>query len=173
MAMDTVTLLLLSLLPCLVIMAGLRDLTTMTIPNWISGLLILGFFPAAFMVGLTPLTVVLHVGVAMAALCVGMGLFALRLLGGGDAKLMAAACLWLGLSGSGMFVLWTGVAGGMFCVALIVARSQLRPYVVTAPDWVTHLLDPRGDIPYGVAIAAGALMAFPSSGLLTVFAAGG
>ncbi len=170
--MDTVTLLLLSILPCLVIIAGLRDLTTMTIPNWISGLLILGFFPAAYVVGLPPMTVALHVGVAFAALLVGMGLFAMRVIGGGDAKLMAAACLWLGLGGSGMFMLWTGFAGGIFCLALIFARKQLQPYLMGAPGWVTHLLEPKGDIPYGVAIAAGALMAFPSSGLLTAFAMG-
>ncbi|CAN5403333.1 prepilin peptidase [soil metagenome] len=170
--MDTVTLLLLSILPCLVIAAGLRDLTTMTIPNWISGLLILGFFPAALAVGLSPMAVALHVGVAAVALVIGMGLFAMRVVGGGDAKLMAATCLWLGVAGSGMFVLWTGVAGGGFCLMLILARSQLRPYVAGAPQWVGALLEPKGDIPYGVAIAVGALMAFPSSGLLTSFAAG-
>ncbi|NBW07189.1 MAG: pilus assembly protein CpaA [Caulobacteraceae bacterium] len=170
--MDTVTLLLLSILPCLTIAAGLRDLTTMTIPNWISGLLILGFFPAAFMVGLPVMTVLAHVGVAVVALFVGMGLFAMRIVGGGDAKLMAAVCLWLGVTGSAMFILWTGVAGGVFCLTLIFARTQLRPYVHGAPDWIDHLLEPKGDIPYGVAICVGALMAFPSSLLLTTFAAG-
>ena len=170
--METVTLLLLSILPCLVIAAGLSDLTTMKIPNWISGLLILGFFPAAFMVGLPPMTVAIHFGLAVIALFIGMGLFAMRVIGGGDAKLMAAACLWLGVAGSGMFILWTAVAGGAFCLVLIFARSQLRPYVQGAPDWIDSLLEPKGDIPYGVAIAVGALMAFPSSVLLTTFAAG-
>lgn len=167
--MDTVTLLLLSLLPCLVIAAGLRDLTTMTIPNWISALLVLGFFPAAFMVGLSPMAVGVHVGVAVVALFIGMGLFALHFIGGGDAKLMAAACLWLGLSGSGVFLLWTGVAGGLFSIGLIVARRWGQPYVAGAPGWVGNLMSPKGDIPYGVAIAVGALMAFPSSALLTAF----
>lgn len=170
--MDTVTLLLLSLLPCLVIAAGLRDLTTMTIPNWISGALVVGFFPAALAVGLPLPTVLVHVGVAFAALLVGMGLFALRVIGGGDAKLMAAACLWLGLVGSGLFVLWTGLAGGLFCLVLIFARAQVRPYIAGGPQWVHHLLEPKGDIPYGVAIAAGALMAFPASGLVAAFASG-
>ncbi|CAN5138828.1 prepilin peptidase [soil metagenome] len=170
--MDTATLLLLSLLPCLVIAAGLRDLTTMTIPNWMSAVLILGFFPAAFAVGLSPTTVAVHVGISAAALFVGMGLFAMRIIGGGDAKLMAAACLWLGLAGSGMFVLWTGVAGGVFCLALIFARTQVRPYVAGGPQWVHQLLEPKGDIPYGVAIAIGALMAFPSSALFATFASG-
>lgn len=170
--MDTATLLLLSLLPCLVIMAGLSDLTTMTIPNWISGLLILGFFPAAFMVGLPATTVAAHVGVAFFALLAGMGMFAVRWIGGGDAKLMAAACLWMGTSGSLMFLLWTGVAGGAFCLLLVSARANGQMLPAGAPGWVERLLQPKGDIPYGVAIAAGALMAFPSGGLLHVFAGG-
>ena len=144
----------------------------MKIPNWISGALTLGFFPAALVVGLAPMAVAAHIGVAALALVVGAGMFALRWIGGGDAKLMAAACLWLGLSGSGMFLLWTGVMGGVFCLVLLFARFHSRPYLYGAPGWVVQLMEPRGDIPYGVAIAAGALMAYPASPLLAAFIAG-
>lgn len=170
--METVTLALLAILPALVIVAGLKDLTSMTIPNWISGLVVLGFFPAAFAAGLPLGEVAVHLGVCIAALAVGIGLFGLRLIGGGDAKLMAAACLWLGLSGSGMFILWTGLMGGVFCIFLVIARARAQPYVAGAPGWVAHLLEPKGDIPYGVAIAIGALLALPESGLLLTFASG-
>ena len=171
-SMDLVTLLILGVMPALVIVGGLNDLLTMKIPNWISGLLVLGFFPAALVVGLPPLTMADHVGVGALALVVGAGMFALRWIGGGDAKLMAAACLWLGLAGSGMFLLWTGVMGGVFCLALLFARFHSRPYLLGAPPWVMQLMEPRGDIPYGVAIAAGALMAYPASPLLAAFIAG-
>lgn len=167
--MEILTLIVLSTLPCLVIAAGLHDLTTMKIPNWISGLVILFFFPAAFLVGLSPMTVAVHFGVAVVALLVGMGLFAMRVIGGGDAKLMAAVCLWLGLTGSAMFILWTALAGGVVCLVLIFARRDLRPHVIGAPAWVDTLLEPKGDLPYGIAVAIGALMAFPSSILLTTF----
>ncbi|HAV49260.1 MAG TPA: pilus assembly protein CpaA, partial [Brevundimonas sp.] len=50
--MDTLTLMLLAALPALVIIAGLKDLTSMTIPNWISLILIGAFFPTALAVGL-------------------------------------------------------------------------------------------------------------------------
>lgn len=170
--MDTLTLLLLSVLPALAITAGLKDLISMTIPNWISGALVVAFFPAALAVGLTPMAMAVHVGVAIAALFVGAGMFALRWIGGGDAKLIAASCLWLGLTGAGMFLLWTGLVGGLFCVVLIFARFYSRPYLLGAPGWVVHLMEPRGDIPYGVAIAIGALMAYPSSALIEMFAAG-
>jgi len=170
--MDSLHLILLGVMPALVIVAGLKDLTTMKIPNWISGLLILSFFPAALAVGLDVATVGVHLGVAALALLVGAGMFALRWIGGGDAKLMATTCLWLGLDGSGMFLLWTGLMGGLFCLVLIFARFYSRPYLLGAPGWVVQLMEPKGDIPYGVAIACGALMAYPASPLLAAFIAG-
>lgn len=171
--MDAFHLLPLSLLPALVIVAGLKDLTSMTIPNWISAILVVAFFPAAFLMGLPVMTVATHLGIALVALFVAAGMFALRWIGGGDAKLTAAACLWLGVSGSGMFLLWTGLMGGLFCVFLIMARAQAQATMPAgAPGWVLRLMEPKGDIPYGVAIAAGALMAWPSSPLMNLYAAG-
>ncbi|WP_374515908.1 prepilin peptidase [Brevundimonas sp.] len=167
--MDLLILALLGVMPALVIVGGLNDLTTMKIPNWISGLLVLSFFPAALVVGLPFSDMAVHVGVGTLALFAGAGMFALRWIGGGDAKLMAAACLWLGVSGSGMFLLWTGVAGGVFCLALLFARFHARPYLASAPGWVAQLMEPKGDIPYGVAIAAGALLAWPESPLMLRF----
>lgn len=167
--METLTLLLLSILPGLAIAAGLKDLTSMTIPNWISVALVVGFFPAALATGLTPLQVAAHLGVGLVALVLGMALFALRWIGGGDAKLMAAACLWLGLSGSAVFLLWTAVAGGLFSLILMGARAQAQLLPASGPAWLSRLLQPKADIPYGVAIAVGALIAFPESGLMTAF----
>lgn len=170
--MDIALLIGLSLLPAIVIAAGLSDLTTMRIPNWMSGALILGFFPTALIVGLSPAAVGLHVLVALAAILVGMGLFALRVIGGGDAKLMGSACLWLGVAGTGPFLVWTALVGGLFCAFLILARKSFTAESVGGPAWVGTLLAPTGDIPYGVAICAGALMAFPASPLISAFAAG-
>ena len=170
--MDILILLTLAVMPALTIVAGLKDITSMTIPNWISVALIIGFFPAAVAVGLPPLTILAHVGVGVAALVVAMGLFALRVFGGGDAKLMAATCLWMGLSGTLPFVLWTAVIGGLFGVLLMLARHHAQPLVVGAPLWVGNLMKPKGDIPYGVAIAAGALVAYPASPLVMAFLAG-
>ena len=170
--MDAAIFIALALMPALAIIGGLHDLLTMKIPNWISLTLILLFFPVAFLAGLSPANVAIHVGVGAAALFAGMGMFALRWIGGGDAKLMAATCLWLGLSGSGMFLLWTGVAGGAFCLLLIMARQYLQMVTPYAPGWASRLLEPKGDIPYGVAIAIGALMAFPGADLMQRFALG-
>jgi prepilin peptidase CpaA len=69
----------------------------MKIPNWISLALIGDLLSGGLLVGLSPVEVAIHVGVGFAALIVGMIMFALRWIGGGDAKLLAASCLWMGL----------------------------------------------------------------------------
>jgi prepilin peptidase CpaA len=167
--METVTALALALFPVLMIAAALSDLTTMTIPNTISAVLIVAFFPAAFMVGLSPMAVLTSVGVGVAALALGAGMFALRWIGGGDAKIIAVAGLWLGLGAMPTFLMWTATTGGIFGLTLIIARSWAEPYAGAAPRWVGRLLTPKGDIPYGVAIAAGALAAFPQCALVHGF----
>ena len=153
--------------PVLVIVGALRDLTSYTIPNWISGLLIVAFFPAALLVGLAPAAIGTHLLVGCAALAVGIAMFALRWIGGGDAKLFAAAALWLGAPAALSYVVMTGLAGGALALALISLRSPiLRPYVLSGPAWFGRLADPEEAVPYGVAIAAGALATFADSPLM-------
>ena len=152
--------------------AACSDLLTMRISNKLVLLLAAGFCVLAIVTGMSLQQFAMHVACAMLVLIVGFTFFAMRWIGGGDAKVIAAACLWLGLQGSGMFLLWTGMMGGVFCLILLFARFHSRPYLLGAPGWLVHLMEPKGDIPYGVAICAGALMAFPSSPLLAAFIAG-
>ena len=167
MALDIARPLLIAIFAILVVVAAVRDLTTFTIPNWISVALAAAFVPAAIVVG-TPLATIgwsALVGVAMLAL--GIGMFAMRWIGGGDAKLMAAASLWLGVQGLAPFLLYTGLAGGALAVTLLAVRSTwLRPFAAVGPSWIDRLATPGGATPYGVAIAVGALAAFPAGILL-------
>lgn len=150
--------------PALVILAALRDATSYTIPNWISLALIGAFPPAALSLELPLAQMGLHLGVGAAALVAGMVMFALRWIGGGDAKLFAATALWLGWPAVATYGVMTAVAGGGLALALLTLRSgYLRPFVVTGPAWFSRLAEPGEDVPYGVAIAVGALMAFPAS----------
>jgi len=161
---------LLSLFPALTIVAGLRDATSYTIPNWISGLLIAGFLAAGLAVGLSPASLGIHAAVGMIALVAGMAMFALGWIGGGDAKLFATAGLWLGWPAAATFLLVTAVAGGGLAVALLGLRSiWLRPYLQDGPAWFGRLATPGENVPYGVAIAIGALVAFPACDLFKAF----
>jgi prepilin peptidase CpaA len=168
--MNTLQAALLTLFPALVIIAALTDATSFTIPNRISILLLAAYLPAALLLGrpLTDMGVDAAVGVV--ALLAGMAMFAAGWIGGGDAKLLAACALWLGLRGAPTFLLATALAGGGLAVLLLNARSaSMRCYFAAAPAWLCRLVTPGGSVPYGVAIAAGALAAFPQSTLVAAF----
>ena len=149
--------------PIGVIAAAIRDATSYTIPNWLSLALALAFFPTAFAVGLSPIAVGQCAAVGFAALLVGVAMFAAGWVGGGDAKLLAAASTWLGLGAVAPFLAFTALAGGALACTLMVLRGSPVIGAVRGPAWVSRLLQPKGDVPYGVAIAFGALAAFPSS----------
>ena len=167
MSPDLIRPVVVSVFAVLVMVAAMRDLTSFTIPNWISLALAGAFLPAAFAVGL-PLSTIGFCGiVGVAMLVIGIGMFAMRWIGGGDAKLMAAASLWLGVSGLAPFVIFTALAGGALALMLLAMRSAwVRPFAAAGPPWVDRLATPGGSAPYGVAIAVGALLAFFQQGVL-------
>jgi prepilin peptidase CpaA len=151
------------ILPLSMVVGAVRDATSYTIPNWLSAALALAFLPAALILGLSPLVIGISLAVGLAGLVAGVVMFALGWIGGGDAKLFAAASLWLGLSAVAPFLAWTGMAGGALAVGLLLLRRTSIASLIAGPAWVERLLEPKGDVPYGVAIAAGALAAFPAS----------
>lgn len=153
--------------PALLIVAALKDATSFTIPNWISLAAVAAFFPAALAAGVSLESVGLSLAVGAAALVAGMGMFAAGWIGGGDAKLFAAAGLWLGWPAVSPFLLVTALAGGAMAVILLNLRGDwLRARLPAGPAWVERLRQPGENVPYGVAIAIGALFAFPQSTLI-------
>lgn len=148
----------------LVLAAAVSDAASFTIPNRIP-LALLALFPVAALVVGVPLPILgIHMAVGLAALIAGMAMFALRWMGGGDAKLIAAAALWLGAPAMPAFLLGVALLGGGLAFVILALRSApIRPIIVLGPPWVSRLADPGQGIPYGVAIAAGALWALPAS----------
>jgi prepilin peptidase CpaA len=160
------SMLVLLVFPVLVIAAGLKDLTSYTIPNWMSLALLAAFPVAALAAGLPLSAMGANAIVGAIALVGGMAMFAAGWIGGGDAKLFGAAALWLGWPAVLTYLLVTGVAGGALAVLLLGLRSaRLRPFVPSGPGWFSRLAEPGENVPYGVAIAIGALTAFPISAL--------
>lgn len=156
-------------LPALMLAAAVRDVTSFTIPNWIPLGLALAFPGIALASGFTPSVMAGHALTGGLALLIGMGLFALGGIGGGDAKLLAATALWLGWPVTATFLFYTALAGGLLAGALMALRSApARSRVGRSPAWLARLAQPGEGVPYGVAITAGALFAFPR----TPFAAG-
>jgi len=166
----TVQTALLMIFPALVILGGVKDLVSYRIPNWISLALIAGFLAAAgagLAAGAAPGALAMNLAAGLAGLVLGVALFALGWIGGGDAKLFAAAALWLGWPAVPVYLGVTGIAGGAVAVGLLSLRSPLvAGYVVNSPAWLRRLAEPGENVPYGVAIAVGGLTAFPASALM-------
>ncbi len=149
--------------PLLMIVAGTGDALSMRIPNWLTLLIALAFFPMAIMAGMPWSMVGVHVLVGLGLFAAGFVLFALGLFGGGDSKLLAAAGLWLGWADLMPFLVMTAFAGGILaiCVAAwsaINVASEIREGSV-----FRHLGKIKPNVPYGYAFAIGALLAFPQS----------
>ena len=148
--------------PALVIGAALKDLTSFTIPNWLNIALAASFALAAPAAGASIGLIGLNLAVGLGGLVVGLGMFAMGWIGGGDAKLFAAVSLWLGWPAVGHFLIGTTLAGGALALLLLALRTQLaRAHAPHMGGWAERLATPGQPAPYGVAIAVGALMAFP------------
>ena len=159
--------LILYIFPLAMAFAGAMDLLTFTIPNRISLVLLVGFCAAALLVRF-PLPMLLsHTAAGLAMLLVGFGLFTRSWIGGGDAKLMAAAALWLGLEGLVVFLVWTALLGGALAMLLLAYRRFFPPLWLMRQPWAMRLHDPKEGIPYGVALAGAGLLAYPSSVWMT------
>lgn len=155
-----IPLIFLSAFPAALIIAALNDLYEYKIPNWVSVVLFLSYFAAGIGLGATPAAMLEGFLFSCAALVVGFGLFAGRILGGGDAKLIAACAPWIGPSALAPFLLNTAFAGGVFAVALIMFRKAPALPVYAQARWLMRLHERPKDIPYAVAIAIGGLLSF-------------
>jgi len=142
--------------PALVIFAGSYDVFSKTIGNRICIAIALAFLPAAVSIGLGAGEIALHFSCALAMLCAGFPLFAAGWVGGGDAKLFAAAALWFGWGEIADYAAVSAIIGGALAFAVLAVRlaSVSLPLAGIFPT-------PRPELPYGVALALGALFVYP------------
>ena len=156
--------------PVAMAFAAANDLFTMKIPNRISLALIGGFVAIALMTRMPLETLGLHVVIALAVLIATFTLFWLNMLGGGDAKLMAAGALWMGLDHIIEFVAYVTIFGGILAVAMLAYRNFLPANALPLPAWARRLHRTGEGIPYGIAIAAAGLMLFPATAFFRALA---
>lgn len=152
---------------CLCVQAGVKDMVSLTIPNWMNLTILVLFFPAALVAGIGWETFGVHLLVGGVALIVAFGLFAFNVFGGGDAKMIPGVLLWIGPAGVMHFLLGMAVVGGLLTVLLLMMRNLMPAEV--APGFAQKVLNKQNGVPYGVAIAAGAFLAAPQSALLIDF----
>lgn len=136
---------LLALLAIALLTAAFTDMRRRQIDNWLNAAVALTapLYWWAADYALWP-DMALQFGFAVAVAAVLIGLWSLRLIGGGDIKLLAALALWIAPASYLTLLIVMALAGGLLTVLIaafhIAARRKGRPV-----------------IPYGVAIAIGGL----------------
>ena len=153
----------LMLFPALMAFAAVSDLLTMTISNKIALLLIAGFVAIAAFGGMNLNEALGHFGAAAVVLVVAFTCFAMGWIGGGDAKLASVTALWFGFGHLMDYLIYASIAGGVLTLLLLQFRQWPLPHIIASHAWIQRLHDKGGDVPYGIALAAGALLIYPET----------
>ena len=111
----------------LCLIAALIDIETLTIPNWLNGWLAFLFIPAVIVAAPGWETIGWHVMVGAIAFIISVALFFLGVYGGGDAKFIPAALLWIGPAGVAPFLVVTALAGGVPAGRSMLTSTQSDP----------------------------------------------
>jgi prepilin peptidase CpaA len=152
--------------PFCMVFAAVSDMLSMTIANRVSILLVGSFAVLAPLTGMDWATYGLHLAAGMLVLTITFGLFALGAMGGGDAKLLAATAVWMGLGiPLAQYVVWGGMIGGALTLAILVFRRSPLATFAGNNLFLRHLADQKAGIPYGIALGIAGLLAFPNSPL--------
>ena len=152
------------LFPALMAFAASSDLLTMTISNRLSLALAGGFFLLTLATGMSLAAVGMHLAAAALVLVFAFGFFSQGWIGGGDAKLAAATALWFGFDHLLDYLIYASLFGGALTLALIQFRYLPLPAPLARQPWILRLHEAGGGVPYGIALAAAALIVYPNTG---------
>ena len=104
-----------------------------------------------------------HSAAAAAVLAVVFVFFTRGWIGGGDAKLAAATALWLGFAHLADYLFYASLLGGALTLLIIQFRALPLPRVFVGREWAERLHRSDGGVPYGIALAAAALIVYPQT----------
>ncbi|WP_018148288.1 A24 family peptidase [Henriciella marina] len=149
----------------LCVYAAVRDIETLTISNGLNAIIAFLFIPAVIITAPGWDVAGAHLLAGIAAFAVSILLFGFGVFGGGDAKMIPGVMLWLGPSATMPFLTAMAVIGGALALTVILAR-RLVP-ADAAPGFARETMQAGNGVPYGVAIAGGAVYAIPFSPLLS------
>ena len=152
--------------PFCMLFAAISDMVSMTIANRVSAVLVATFVVVAPLTGMDWTAYGLHLAAGLLVLSVTFTLFALGGMGGGDAKLLAATSVWMGLSMTLIqYLVIASIIGGLLTLAILAYRKSILAVYTKQNMFLRHFADEKVGIPYGVALGIGGLLTFPESPL--------
>ena len=152
--------------PLCLAVAACSDFLTMSIPNRVSAILLAAFFLAAPLAGLDLTGIAMHLAAGLIVFSACFALFALNIMGGGDAKLLTASAVWFGLTFSLVeFLIYVSFFGGLLTFGILAVRSHTSSILASGLPIPDHIMTAK-KVPYGIAIGIAAFLAYPSSPLM-------
>ena len=150
--------------------AAASDLLTMTISNRLTLAIGAAFVVLTPLVGMDLHTFGMHFAAAGIVLAVAFACFAFGWVGGGDAKLVTVATLWIGWEAGLEYIAVGAIFGGILTVLMLSFRRSVLPAFIIRQPWVQRLHDREAGVPYGVALAAAGLAVYPHTIWMTLTA---
>lgn len=156
------------------VLAGYSDFKGMTIPNIYSVIIIaafaaafgvLWFFGSAYPVFANPLS---HLLSAVIVLGLTAVMFFMGGLGAADSKLGTAFALWVGVKGLFPFLFTMALVGGLLGVCALIMQKKKPFKNPPVNSWIDQVQKGASKVPYGIAIAVGAIAAFFDLGYMNL-----
>ncbi|WP_308494330.1 A24 family peptidase [Microvirga aerophila] len=147
--------------------AGWMDLSTMKIRNELVVFLLAAYAALAPLAGVSVAEIGWNAAAALSVFSAMFLFFCLGWIGGGDAKLASVIALWIGADHALDFLVYTALFGGALTLIILQFRSIGLPPQYLRSSWIARLHSTNSGVPYGVAIAAGALFIFPNTAWMT------
>lgn len=159
--------LILVVFPFCMVFAAVSDMLTMTIANRVSLLLVAVFAVVAPLAGMSWADYGWHFAAAALVLSITFSLFALGVMGGGDAKLLAATALWMGFSLELLqYLVYASLLGGVLTLLIMMYRGSPLSTFTGSNVFLRHFANTDAGIPYGVALGISGLIVYPSTSLV-------
>ncbi len=154
------------ILPLSLAFAAFNDLFTMTIPNRVSAILLGSFLVISPFTGMDWQTIGISLFAGLVVFTACFAMFALNVMGGGDAKLLTASAVWFGFNISlAAFMVSVAVIGGLLTIAILLLRSRSQEIMASGLPIPDSLLVAK-KVPYGIAIAIAGLLTYPEAPII-------
>ena len=153
--------------PFCMLFAAISDMLSMTIANRVSVLLVVVFALVAPLTGMEWAAYGWHFAAGALVLAVTFGLFAMGGMGGGDAKLLAATAVWMGLNIHLVeYLVVSTLIGGLLTLAILIYRKSPLAAFTGRNPFLRHFADDTTGVPYGIALGLGGLLTYPDTPLM-------
>ncbi|MEZ5691554.1 MAG: prepilin peptidase [Rickettsiales bacterium] len=131
------------------------DSSRFIIPNWLVGSLLI-LYPAAFYISEATIDWQMDLLGMLIVFVIGFAIFAIRMMGGGDIKLIIVLALWVGWNRLAEFGFNFAVLGGLLSIILLLIRAILPKLLKNKK--LPKIFRKREPVPYGLAIAGAFLL---------------